>query len=62
MYRNASVYVEPAKTAQAFADQLESELMIILDDLAPTCTSTKRQQKPESRWLSAEAVVAMQNR
>jgi len=52
----------PNVTADAFAAQLESEVTTILDDLAPICTSTKRQQKPESRWLSVEAVVAKQTR
>ena len=55
--RSSSVYLHPATTAEGFASQLESDIVGILDDLAPVCTSTKRQGKPESRWLSEEAMV-----
>ena len=59
---SSCVYTLPAVTADAFASQLEYEVKTILDDLVPICTSTKRQQKPESRWLSAEAVAVKQSR
>ena len=49
-------------TAEGFAQQLEKDITSILDELAPVCTSTKRQGKPESRWLSDEAVDAKRAR
>ena len=58
----SSVYLQPATTAEGFAIQLESDVTNILDELAPVCTSTKRQGKPESRWLSDEAVSAKHTR
>ena len=54
--------MQPATTADAFASQLEESVTTILNELAPKCTSTKRQQKPESRWLSKEAVAAKRTR
>ena len=51
-------YMQPATTAEAFAAQLEECVTTILDELIPWCTRTKRRQKPESRWLSDEAVAA----
>jgi queuine/archaeosine tRNA-ribosyltransferase len=60
--RASSAYINPATTAVKFASQLETDIVSILDELAPLCTSTKRKQKPESRWLSEEAVLAKQAR
>ena len=60
--RSSPVYQKPATTAQAFADQLEKDIVSILDELAPVCTSTKRQGKPESKWLSEDAVAAKRTR
>lgn len=59
---SSSAYLQPDTTAEGFANQLETDIKAILDDLAPVCTSTKRQRKPESRWLSAEAEAAKQER
>ena len=41
---------------------METDITGILDDLAPVCTSTNRRKKPESRWLSDEAVAGKQTR
>ena len=60
--RSSAVCMQPATTADAFASQLEESVTTILNELAPVCTSTKRQQKPESRWLSSEAVAAKRTR
>ena len=60
--RSSAVYMQPATTAEAFAVQLEECVTAILDELIPWCTSTKRRQKPESRWLSDEAVAAKRKR
>ena len=56
--RSSAVFFSPATTAEAFAVQLENCVTAILDELIPWCTSTKKRQKPESRWLSDEAVAA----
>src|SRR5881296_1134558 len=37
-------------------------MITILDSLVPVITTTKRQSKPESKWLSPEAKKAKQNR
>ena len=60
--QSSAVCVQPATTADAFASQLEESVTSILNELVPMCTSTKRQQKPESRWLSTEAVAAKTTR
>ena len=60
--RMSSVYQQPAASADSYAIQLEEDITSILDELIPFCTSTKRRAKPESRWLSAEAVKAKQTR
>ena len=60
--KSSSIYLQPATTAQGFANQLETDITSILDDLAPVCTSTKRQGKPESKWLSENAVAAKRAR
>ena len=59
---SSSCCVQPASTAEGYASQLESDITRILDELVPVCTSTKRRGKPESRWLSPEAVAAKQFR
>lgn len=60
--KSSPVYMHPEPTAEAFANQLETDIVHILDELVPVCTSTKRRGKPESRWLSTEAVAAKQAR
>ena len=60
--RMSSACQQPAASADGYAVQLEEDITSILDELAPFCTSTKRRAKPESRWLSAEAVKAKQTR
>ena len=58
----SSARVNPASTADQFASQLEADITGILDELAPVCTSTRREGKRDSRWLSLEAVAAKQTR
>ena len=58
----SSVYQQPAATVEDYSIQLETDITNILDELAPFCTSTKRRGKPESRWLSTEAVEAKRTR
>jgi len=60
--RVADVCTQPAATANAFTSQLEESVTTILDELVPMCTSTKRQQKPDSHWLTEEAVAAKRSR
>jgi hypothetical protein len=60
--RYSTVCTQPATTASAFASQLQDCVTTILDELAPMCTSTKRRQKPDSRWLSEEAIEAKRAR
>jgi hypothetical protein len=60
--RTASVTLQPAATVDEYTVQLEKDITSILDELVPFCNSTKRRGKPESRWLSAEAVEAKQTR
>jgi len=60
--RLSSAFTKPATTAEEYAGQLETDIIRMLDELAPVCTSTKRRGKPESRWLSDEAVAAKQTR
>ena len=54
--RYTSVYLQPAATANDNSVHLETDITRILDELIPFCNSTKKRGKPESRWLSAEAV------
>src|SRR5271163_1457623 len=60
--RSSSAFTHPEATAEGFSSQLENDITRILDELAPGCTSTKRREKPESRWLSKEAVEAKRAR
>ena len=60
--RSSSAFTHPEATAEGFSSQLENDITRILDELAPVCTSTKRREKPESRWLSKEAVEAKRAR
>jgi hypothetical protein len=60
--RSSPVYLQPAATANEYSVQLETDITRILDELIPFCNSTKRRGKPESRWLSTEAVQAKQTR
>jgi len=60
--QSSPALVSPANTADEFASQLETSITDILDELAPTCSSTKRQGKAESKWLSKEAMEAKQAR
>jgi hypothetical protein len=60
--KSSSVYLRPAATADDYFVQLETDITRILDELIPFCNSTKRRGKPESRWLSVEAVGVKQTR
>ena len=40
--RASSVCMNPASTVEAFTSQLEEDITLILDDLVPVCTNTKR--------------------
>jgi hypothetical protein len=59
---SSSAYINPASTVDEYSSQLESDMITILDDLAPICTSTKRCGKPENRWLSDDAAAAKRTR
>ena len=60
--QSSTVTFNPAQSVEAFASQLERDITMILDELSPIRSSARRAGKPDSRWLSPEAVVAKKER
>ena len=58
----SSLSLNPASAADAFADQLASVVTEELNRDAPLRTTSRRQSKPITRWLSKEAVAAKRER
>jgi len=53
--RNSVSYTTPADDADKQAALLNADLRKAIDQFAPLCTRTRRESKPETRWLSPEA-------
>jgi hypothetical protein len=60
--RRSSLYTSPASTTNAFAEQFRSVVTEVLDVVAPARRSRRRRSKPETRWLSRDAVKAKRMR
>ena len=62
LVRQSQLFEHPAATVDEYADQLRMVVTSILDRMAPERTRARRLVKPESRWLSSEAVAAKRHR
>jgi len=60
--RSSALFTEPASSVDAFADQIESVVTEILDNLAPVQSRSRRPPKRVTRFLSADAVTAKRRR
>ena len=60
--RQSSLFTAPADTVDAYADQIQSVVTNILDDVAPLRSVRRRPAKPITRWLSNDAVKAKRAR
>jgi hypothetical protein len=60
--RLSELFIDPATSADRFADQLVKVVTATLDQFAPKRTGCRRRPKPITRWLSADAVAAKRER
>ena len=60
--RRSSLYPSPADDAESFAQQIESVVTAMSDEVAPIRTRQRRPPKAVTRWLSKEAVEAKRHR
>ena len=60
--RTKSVSTNPANTVDEFADQLDSAVIEVLNELAPQTLDVNDAVRTTNKWLSAVAVQAKRRR
>jgi hypothetical protein len=60
--RQSPLFTAPADTVDAYADQIQSVVTALLDDVAPLRCVRRRPAKAITRWLSDEAIISKRER